>query len=179
MQFERGERLALQVVVAQHQCGDFIGELREHLVAVAATEPTTRLDAIGEDLEVDLDVRGVHTGRVVDEVGVDASACERVLHATALRETEIAAFAHHACAKIVTIHAQRIVAAIACGGLRLEGGLDVSANAAVPQQVDPHAQDGADQLRGGQRVGVEIEEYTGLCREAHRFRAAIIDRTAP
>ena len=48
-------------------------------------------ERLQRDLEVHLVVRHVDAGRVVDRVGVDAAARERVLDAAALREAEVAA----------------------------------------------------------------------------------------
>src|SRR5262249_1043041 len=62
LQLERAERLALQVVVAQHQRGHFRGLPREQAVAVAARELAFGHQRVQHDLDVDLDVRGVDAG---------------------------------------------------------------------------------------------------------------------
>ena len=75
-------------------------------------------------------------GRVVDGVGVDQAAGERVLDPAALGEPEVAALADHLAAQLGAVDAQRVVGAVAHLGVGLGGRLDVRADAAVPQQVD-------------------------------------------
>ena len=53
-----------------------------------------------QDLDVDLVVGGVDAGRVVDRVGVDAPARQRVLDAPELRAAEVAAFGDHLAAQL-------------------------------------------------------------------------------
>ena len=50
-----------------------------------------------QDLQVDLVIRAVDAGRVVDRVGVDAPAAVRVLDAAALGEAQVPALADDAC----------------------------------------------------------------------------------
>ncbi len=88
-----------------------------------------------QDLDVDLVVRGVDAGRVVDEVGIDAPARQRVLDAAELGDAEIGALADHAGAHLAPVDAQRVVGAVADLGMRLAVRLDVGADAAEPQQV--------------------------------------------
>ena len=93
VQLERADRLALQVVVTQDERGDFVRHARQQLVALAARQLAGLHQRIEQDLDVDFDVGGVDTGGVVDEVGVQAAAGERVLDPAALRKAEVAAFA--------------------------------------------------------------------------------------
>ena len=72
--FEDRDRLALQVVVAQDQRGDFAGHAGEQLVARRQRQASPGADVGQQDLDVHLEVRGIDAGGVVDEVGVDAAA---------------------------------------------------------------------------------------------------------
>ena len=81
-------------------------------------------------------IRGVDAGRIVDRVGVDAPALERVGDAAALGDAEIGALADDLGADLVAVDAQRVVGAVADLGVALARGLDVGADAAEPQQID-------------------------------------------
>src|SRR5579885_347865 len=95
LQLERADGLALQVVVAQHERADFTRHAGEQAFALTGGEVMRLNDGVQQDLEVDLDVGGVDAGGVVDEIGVEASARERILDAPALREAEVAPLADH------------------------------------------------------------------------------------
>ena len=71
-----------------------------------------------QDLDVDLVVAAIDAGRVVDRVGVDQAAVERVLDAAALGQTEVAALADHSAAQLDAVDAQAVVGAIADLGVR-------------------------------------------------------------
>ena len=62
-------------------------------------------ERVEQDLDVDFDVRGVDAGGVVDEVGVEPAAGQRVLDAAALREAEVAAFADDLGAQLRAVDA--------------------------------------------------------------------------
>ena len=66
-----------------------------------------------QDLDVDLVIGGRDARGVVDRIGVDASAGERVLDAPALGEPEVAAFADDLAAQARAVHAYGVVGAIA------------------------------------------------------------------
>ena len=72
-----------------------------------------------QDLDVDLVVRRIDTGRVVDRIGVKPHAGERGLDATELREAEVAAFADDLAAQLRAVDAHRIVGAVADVGVDL------------------------------------------------------------
>ena len=105
---------------------------------------------VEQDLDVHLDVRGVDAGGVVDEVGVEAAAGEGVLDAPALRAGRGCRLRRPPwpCSSRPLMRS-RVVGAVADLGVALVARLDVGADAAVPQQVDRHAQDGADHVVGG------------------------------
>src|SRR6202030_370467 len=102
-------------------------------------------DRVGQqDLDVDLVVGGVHTGRVVDEVGVDQPAAHRVLDPGGLGEAQVAAFGDHLGAQLGGVDADRVVGPVPGVGMGLVARLDVGADPAVPEQVHRGRQDGRD-----------------------------------
>ena len=138
--------LGLQIVVAQDEGGDIVGDVLQQLVALLARHVAGGHDLVQQDLDVDLVVGGVDAGGVVDGVGVDAAALERVLDAGALREAEVGALADDLAAQVRGVHAQGVVGAVADVGMALLAGLHVGADAAEPEQVDLGAQQQLDQL---------------------------------
>ena len=78
----------------------------------------------------------------------------------ALREAEVAAFGDDLDAQLVRVDAHRVVAAVADLGVGLVTRLHVGADAAVPQQVRLHAQDGAHDILAGRFIGVELQQLT-------------------
>ena len=74
---------------------------------------------VDQDLDIDLVVGGVDAGRIVDRIGVDAAAAERVFDAAALGDAEIGALADDFCADLVAVDAQRVVGAVADLGMAL------------------------------------------------------------
>jgi hypothetical protein len=79
----------------------------------------SRTTGVQQDLDVDLVVGAVHAGRIVDGVGVDAAALQRVLDAPELGEAEVAALGDDAAAQIGAVHPDRVVRAVADFGVRL------------------------------------------------------------
>src|SRR6202035_6124339 len=65
------QRQRLQVIVAQHQAGDFVGHLGKELIARRDRETAVANRDAQRDLDVDLHVRRVHAGGVVDRVGIE------------------------------------------------------------------------------------------------------------
>ena len=119
MVLHQRDGLVLAVVVAQHQLADFVGHRGELLVARVVGQLTTLHRIVQQDLDVDLVIGRIDTGRVVDEVGIEQHAMLRSLDATLLGEAEIAALADHLAAQFLAIDAQRVVGAIAHVGMRL------------------------------------------------------------
>ena len=130
------QRQRLRPVVVEHELGDLVGHLVEQLVALLERQLAGRHHVAEQDLDVDLVVAAVDAGRVVDRVGVDQPAGERVLDPAELGEAEVAALADHPAAQLGAVDAHRVVGAVADLGVRLGGRLDVGADAAVPEQVD-------------------------------------------
>ena len=58
-------------------------------------------------------VRAVDARRVVDRVGVDAAARERVLDAARLGCAEVAALGDDACAELASVDPDRVVGTVA------------------------------------------------------------------
>ena len=155
------QRLRLEVVVAQDERSDVVGHLREHRVALLLADLAVGNGEPEQDLDVDLVVRRVDAGRVVDRVGVDAHAVQRRLDAPALREAEVAAFADHLAAQIAAVDAHAVVGAVADLGVRFRARLDVGADAAVVEQVHGRFQDGAQQLGRRESLGRDAERRAG------------------
>ena len=89
------EQDVLLVVVGEDVLGHLVRRRGQQRVAVgrrqAAWPATCRLRQ--GDLDVDLVVRGVHAGRVVDGVGVDPAARSRVFDPAQLGDAQVAALA--------------------------------------------------------------------------------------
>ena len=113
------QHLRLEIVVAQHQRRDVVGHLGEQRVALLLGELAVGDRQPEQDLDVDLVVGGVDAGRVVDRIGVDAAAGQRVLDAAELRAAEVAAFDDDLAAQLAAVHAQRVVGAVADLRVRL------------------------------------------------------------
>jgi hypothetical protein len=131
-----------------------------------------------KDLEVDLVVRAVDARRVVDEVGVDASAPGRVLDPRAAREAEVAALPHDAAAQLAGVDPDRVGRPVVRVPVALHGRLDHRADTAVPQQVDLSAQHRADDLVRRQSLVGEPEQLTGLGRQLDPLGVARVDAAA-
>ena len=115
--------------------------------------------AVEQDLDVHLVVGGVDARAVVDRVGVDEAAGERVLDPAVLGEAEIAALADGPAPQLGAVDAHRVVRLVAHVGVGLGARLHVGADAAVVEQVDGARRIARDQLgrcaRGDGRVDVE------------------------
>jgi len=128
-----GEDHRLGAVVVEDQLGDLFGHRREQLVAFLDGHLAALHAAVEEDLDVDLVVAAVDACGVVDRVGVDQPAGQRVLDPPALGQSEVSAFADDPAAQVGTVHPHAVVGAIADLGVALPRRLDVCADAAVPQ----------------------------------------------
>ena len=103
----QAHRLRLRVAAVQHPLGDRVGHLDEQLVALLLGQVAGGDDAVEQDLDVHLVVRAVDAGDVVDRVGVDAAAGERVLDPAPLGEAEVAALADDAAAQLRAVERAR------------------------------------------------------------------------
>ena len=172
------DRLALLVVVAQHQGSDLVGHREQQRIAVGAGQQAAGDRLAGRDLDVDLVVRRVDAGRIVERVGVDLASAQRRLDPAALGEAEIGALADHARAQLVGVDADRVVGAIAGVGLALARGLHVGADAAEIEQVDRRRQDGAHQVDRRHGGRLDAQHLPRLGRERDRLGGAVVDAAA-
>ena len=141
-----GERQRLGTVVVEHHLADLVGHLGEQLVPLRDPEPALGHRRAEQDLDVHLVVAAVNARRVIDRVGVDQAARQRIFNATALGEAQVATLAHHLAAQLSAVDAQAVVGAVADFGMRFARRLDVRADAAVPEQIDRRTQDCSQQL---------------------------------
>jgi hypothetical protein len=144
---------ALQPVVLEDQFGDIAGHPHKQLVALVLGQPPFAHFAVERDLDVDLIIRAVDPGTIVDEVGVDPPAVCGKFDPRGLGDGEVGAFADDLGADVGGVDPERIIGRVADRAMGLGRGLDVSADAAEPHQVDRRFQDRVDQ-RG--RVGLAI-----------------------
>ena len=107
------QRQRLPAVVVEYELGDLVGHLVEQVVALLERHLAGGDDVTEQDLDVDLVVAAVDPRRVVDGVGVDQPASQRVLVASELREPEVATLAHHPASQLATVDADCVVGAIA------------------------------------------------------------------
>ena len=142
----RRQRLRLEVVVAQHERRDLVGHVGEQRVALLFSQLAVGHRQPEQDLDVDLVVRGVDAGRVVDRVGIDPAAGLRIFDAPELRAAEVAAFDDDLAAQLATVDAQRVVGAVADLCVGFARCLDVGADAAVVEQVDRRLEDRVHEL---------------------------------
>ena len=156
------QRQRLQAVVLQHQLGDLVGHVDQQRVAALLRQLAGPLRGLERDLDIDLVVRAIDAGRVVDEVGVDTPAVEGELDPPRLRHAEVGAFADHLGADVLARHPQGVVGRIADLRVGLGAGADVSADAAEPQQVDRALEDRVDQAVGVEFTGIGTQRLGRL-----------------
>ena len=100
-------------------------------------EPAFEHLAVQRDLDVDLVVRAIDAGRIVDEVGVDPAAMLAELDPRGLGDAEIGALADRLDLEVRGVDADRVVAGIADLLLAFGARLHIGADAAEPEQVRP------------------------------------------
>ena len=135
-------------------------------------EVAPRHHGVEQDLDIDLVVGAVHPAGVVDEVGVGAPARQAVLHPPQLGHAQVAALADDAAAQLGGIHPQAVVRLVADVGVALAPGLDIGADAAVPQQVDRRPQQVRDQFQRRQVIGLDVEAGLHFGRNRDRLGGA-------
>ena len=171
------ECLRLEIVVAQDQGCDVVGQLRQQAVALLFGQLAVAQRQAEQDLDVDLVVGRVDTGRVVDCVRVQAHPRQGRLDAPALRKAQIAALADHLAAQLCAVDAQAVVGTVAHFGMCFGACLDIGADAAVVEQVDRRLEDGHNQLRRRQPLCVDVERRARLGRQRDRLFTARPDAT--
>ena len=140
------DRERLQIIVAQDQRRHLVGHGGEEGIAPLARDPAVPHRRRQCDLEIDLDVGGIHARRVVDGVGVESDAAQRRLDAAELRHAEIGALPDHLGADISPGDADRIIGAIAHRIVGLGRCPHIGADAAEEKQIDRRLQDRLDHL---------------------------------
>ena len=169
------QSLGLQIIVAQHQVANLTGHLLEQLGSLLGGQIAALDHAVEQYLDVDLVVRAVHTGRVVNCIGVDTPARGRKLDAGMLSEPEIAALTNHPAAQLRCIHTQGVVGAITGVGVLLVFGLGVGADTTIPEQIDRGFQDRIDELGGRQAVSLDVERFSDFGRQRNRLCRTLED----
>ena len=111
--------MRLKGVVAQHQRRDLVGHLGEERVALLDGELAFRDRQSEQNLDIDLVIRSVDSGRIVDRVRIDAPPCERIFDASELRATEVAALGEDLASQLAAVNSQRIVGAVSHLHVRL------------------------------------------------------------
>ena len=127
-----GDRLGLQVVIAQDQFGDLIGHALEQLVALLARHVALGLHLAQQNLDVDLVVGAIDTRRVVNGIRIDVAAVKSELDTAALTKTQIGTLADDLAVQFVGIDPQRLVGSIAYFRMGFIGRLHIRADAAKP-----------------------------------------------
>ena len=165
------DRLALLVIVAQHERRDLVGHREQQRIAVGHLRA-------GRDLDVDLVVRSVDAGRIVERVGVEPPSRQRRLDPAALGEAQVRALADHPRTELVRVDADRIAGTVA--GVRMAFGrrLHIGADAAEVEQVDRRRQDGAHQVDGSHRRRLDAQHVARFGRERDRLGGAVVDAAA-
>ena len=115
----------------QHQPANFIRHVGQESTAVFLGKLACVDNCTDQNLDVHLVIGTIHTGRIIDRIGIDASPGQCVLDAAQLREAKIAAFCHDIATQFITVDAQRIGGAITHFEVRLIARLYIGANAAV------------------------------------------------
>ncbi|MNT15444.1 hypothetical protein D3C72_1504960 [compost metagenome] len=168
----------MQVVVAQHELRHFRRHGGEKLVALRHRQATT-INGGGQcDLDVDLDVGGIHARRIVDRVGIATPARERIGDAALLGDAQIGAFADDLRTQLRGVDADGVIRPVAHLGIGFHRRLDVGADATEPQKIGRRLQDGGHDLEGRGDGFVDANGSHGFRRQRHRFFGARNDHRA-
>ena len=136
-------------------------------------------DRVEQDLDVDLVVGAVDAGRVVDGVHVDPAAPSAYSTRPRWVKPRLPALAHHPHPQLVAVDPDRVVRPVPDVGVALVAGLDVGADAAVPEQVHLGLEQGTDHLVRRQRSASDLEHLPHLGREGDRLGGARRTRRRP
>ena len=153
--------LGLDVVVVQDK-GSHLGFHPRQQALPCPGSQCSRLDGgVEQDLDVDLMIGGIHTGGIVDGIGITESAILVVLDASLLGHPQVASFSHHPDAQFVGIGPEGIVRPVLGVLVGFRGCLHVRADTAVPQKVDFRLENGMDEFIGG--IGIPFRGERLLC----------------
>ena len=170
--FTHAQRLRLEIIVAQHELSDFVGHFGEQLVALLSADESLGDHRIEQYLDIDFVVRAIHTGGIVNGVGVDLTAIQRIFDAAKLGEPEISTFGDHLAAQFGAVYPDRIVRAVAYIGVALMSCLHIGADSAVIKQIHRRLEERANQIGRGERIGVHSQDLSDLRGNGDRFRTA-------
>src|SRR6185312_3123602 len=140
------KRQRLLIVVTQHQARNLVGHFREERITPVHRERAGPYRSAERDLDIYLEVRGIHAGGIVDRVGIEPDPALRRLDAAALRHAEIGAFTDHLAVELATRDANRIVCTIASRLVAFIRSPDISTDASEEKKVDLCAKDRFHQL---------------------------------
>ena len=161
-QLFEAERQHLVAIVGDDAVGDFAGACGERAVARVEGELAAGHGGFEQNLEIDFVIRHIDAGRVVDRVGVDAPAGERVLDTRLLGEAEVAAFDDNFRAKFGRGDSACVVGVVGDFGVGLGRRANIGADAAVVKQIDRRAQNALNQRLAVERVGIASERGARL-----------------
>jgi hypothetical protein len=150
--FGERDRQRLQIIVAQDERRHVLGHVGQQRIARLAREPAGAHRPRQRDLDVDLEVGGVHAGGVVDGIGVEPHPAQRRLDAAPLGHAKIGALADHLGADLRAGDANRVIAAVADRVVALRGRAHIGADAAEEDKIDRRLEDRPDHLVRG-RLG--------------------------
>ena len=168
----------LQIVVAQHEFRYRICHRGEQRVAILACQPVLTHRIGKRDLDVDLDVRRIHAGRIVDRIRIAAPTIGSIGDATLLGDAQICALPDHLGLHLVGGHADHVIGAVAHFRIRFAGSLDVGADSAEPEKIDLHAKNGRHDLLRRCTPRLHADGLCRFLRQFHRFQRARDDHAA-
>ena len=125
-----GDRQAqgLEPVILQHQIRHIIGHRHQQRDTPVLVEPPGALGRRQRDLDIDLLVRAIDPGGIVDEIGVDPPGVaavtlrrQGIFDPPGLRAAQISALADHPRAHFVAIDADGVVGRVADRDIGLAG----------------------------------------------------------
>src|SRR5690554_6280314 len=164
--------LGLLVVAVEHQSRYFVGHIHQQAVALLQGHLPGGHQLVEQDLDVDLLVGAADPAGVVDEVGVAGTAPQAVLNPAQLGHAEVAALAYHPGAHFAAIDPQAVIGLVAHVRVAFTGGLDIGADAAVPDQVDGGLEQAIDEFVGSQVLFGDIEDVPDLRAEGDLLELA-------
>ena len=109
---------------------DIVRHAAQQLVARVNRQIASIDNLAQQDLDVDFVIGRIDAGGIIDRIGIDAAALERIFDAAALGHAEIGALADDFGAHIAGIDAQGFAGAVADFLMRFVAGLDKGADAA-------------------------------------------------
>ena len=147
----------LVVVVLQDHGRDVISHVGEQRIALFVGEFTRLHHGVKQDFDVHLMIGCINTCGVVNRIGVEFHAVAGRLNTSALCEPQVSTFADYLDTKLVCGDANGIIRLIAHIGVRLVLGTDIGADAAIPQEIDRSAKNGANQLVRSETFNSDIQ----------------------